>query len=631
MTVSAPPRPTTLAEWIAATLPPGIPAMGAAPVGGLRFLFYGRASTHEHQDPRTSRAWQLDVSCRLTGEHGRIVGEYFEVGCSRQVPWHLRPRAAAMLRYIAANADRVDAVVVSEYERAFLDGAQVRDLRTVLERYGVQLWLPEAEGPVDFDNPAHEALLSLLAARSQTEVLRSRHRVVTAMRMQTVEQGRYLGGRPPYGYRLVDAGPHPNRALARRGVRQQRLVPNPSTTPVVKLIFSLRLAGHSAAGIARHLNEQAVPSPSGADTERDRVRMDPGWSLRTVAEILGNPRYTGRQVWNRTSADRATRSPSGRRTSVRNEQHEWAISARIAHVPLVSEQDFVAAQTVQAARHSTGQAADADGDECVYLLAGRLQCGLCGRKMDSHRSHGRAAYRCRHGYTSARTRPESAPGNLYLREDHLLARIAAHLTTMGIADNPDAEQTARLVDELGLVFRCDATGVELLDRGAITSVRTPRRRLARQPGDDTLGNGDDQLLLALTYATAEETDQPNTPAGQDDAPAGETRPARQPLRPPPRPQRLAAPQRRHRQSRLHAAFAARRSRDTSRAGRDDHPQSGLHHNHSQQHNHSQRVLARRSGRRPLLLPSRQQTPHGQRSTGRPGVASGNTKPREPSR
>ncbi|XVS68282.1 recombinase family protein [Actinosynnema sp. CA-299493] len=245
--------------------------------------------------------------------------------------------------------------------------------------------------------------------------------------------------------------------------------------------------GHSAAGIARHLNEQAVPSPAGADTERDRARVDAEWSLRTVVEILGNPRYTGRQVWNRTSADRATRSPSGRRTSVRNEQHAWAISARIAHVPLVSEQDFVAAQTVQAARHSTGQAVDADGGECVYLLAGRLQCGLCGRKMDSRRSHGRAAYRCRHGRTSAHTRPESAPGNLYLREDHVLARIAAHLTTTGIADNPDAEQTARLVDELWLVFRCDATRVALLERGAITSARTPRKRLPGSPATTRSG------------------------------------------------------------------------------------------------------------------------------------------------
>jgi hypothetical protein len=27
-------------------------------------------------------------------------------------------------------------------------------------------------------------------------------------------QARYLGGRPPYGYRLADAGPHPNKAHA---------------------------------------------------------------------------------------------------------------------------------------------------------------------------------------------------------------------------------------------------------------------------------------------------------------------------------------------------------------------------------------------------------------------------------
>ncbi|MFI9009921.1 recombinase family protein [Actinosynnema sp. NPDC053489] len=627
MTISTPPAPTTLAEWIAASLPPGIPAMDATPVGSPRFLFYGRASTREHQDPRTSRAWQLDVARRLTGGHGAIVGEYFEVGCSRQVPWHLRPRAAAMLRYIAANADLVDAVVVGEYERAFLDGAQVWELRAVLERYGVQLWLPEAEGLVDFGNPAHEALLSLLAKRSLTEVLRSRHRVVTAMRMQTVEQGRYLGGRPPYGYRLVDAGPHPNRALARRGVRQQRLVPHPATAPTVKLIFALRLAGHSAAGIVRHFNEQSVPGPSSADAERDRGRVDAGWSLRTVVEILGNPRYTGRQVWNRTSADRATRLPSGRRTSVRNDQHVWAISTRIAHTPLVSGQDFVTAQTIQATRNSTRRA-DADGGECVYLLAGRLQCGLCGRKMDSHRSHGRAAYRCRHGHTSARSRPEGAPGNLYLREDHLLGRIAAHLTAVGIADNLRPEHTARLVDELGLVFRCDAAGVALVDRGTTGRARTSRRRLAPQPLHGGTGIGDrgeagEQLLLTLSRATASEAGQPDAPPDQVDAPADRTRPTRQPLR---RPLTPAAPQRRHRQTGFHVTLRTTRSRDVFRAGGAGYPPPGEHGGDC-----GRQVVGRRAGRRPLLLPSHRQTPYEQRPSGRLEAGSGNTKPHEPPR
>jgi len=122
--------------------------------------------------------------------------------------------------------------------------------------------------------------------------------VLAAMRAQAREQGRYLGGRPPYVYRLVAAGPHPNRAHARWGRRLRRLEPDLVTGPNVQWMFAQRLAGRSIAGIARELTERGVPCPSEVDWRRNRHRDGGPW-MRTFAVILSNLRYTGRQVWDR--------------------------------------------------------------------------------------------------------------------------------------------------------------------------------------------------------------------------------------------------------------------------------------------------------------------------------------------
>jgi site-specific DNA recombinase len=250
----------------------------------------------EFQDPVTSLAWQREMAEGVVAGRGVIVAEFFDVGCSRRVPWERRREAAALLEQ-ARSADRgFDAVVVGEFERAFTD-RQFEQVALVLRRCGVRVWLPEAGGPVDLDDPAHQVLMKVLAAQSQREVVRARHRTLAAMTAQTVEQGRFLGGRPPYGYRLVDAGPHPNQAHAQWGRRLHRLDPDSVTAPHVRWMFAQRLAGRSVAGIARELNERGVPCPSAADPGRNRHRSGAGWNLRSVAVILANPRYTGRQVW----------------------------------------------------------------------------------------------------------------------------------------------------------------------------------------------------------------------------------------------------------------------------------------------------------------------------------------------
>jgi site-specific DNA recombinase len=160
-------------------------------------------------------------------------------------------------------------------------------------------------------------------------------------------------------------------------------------------MFEQRLAGRGVASIARELTELGVPCPSAVDPERNRHRDGDTWTLRTVAVILANPRYTGRQVWNRQGS--GSQHPMGSEEGPLP-AGELAISATAAHPPLVSETDFVAAQHVHASRPTR------DGGRRSYLLSGLLQRGVCGRRMDSHWVHGRAAYRCRHEHNSSRPR-----------------------------------------------------------------------------------------------------------------------------------------------------------------------------------------------------------------------------------
>jgi site-specific DNA recombinase len=284
--------------------------------------------------------------------------------------------------------------------------------------------MPEVGGRVDWHAEDHEQTMLALGLSSKREVTRTRIRVRTAMAAQTLEQGRYLGGRPPYGYRLGDAGPHPNKAHAAWGRRAHRLEPDPETAYVVQWMFAQRLAGHSAARITRALNDAGVPCPSASDPGRNPHRTGAAWTLRTVAAILANPRYTGRQVWNRQRTDFDLTDPAdtslGHRQVQRwNLPEGWVISTHPAHATLVSEADFVKTQDTTTPRGPAGPAARR------YLLAGLLTCRRCGRRLESAWSNGKSAYRCRHGHTSA-ARPEPGrPANTYVREDQILPHLAA--------------------------------------------------------------------------------------------------------------------------------------------------------------------------------------------------------------
>ena len=300
------------------------------------------------------------------------------------------------------------------------------------------------------------------------------------MAAQTREEGRYLGGRPPYGYRLADAGPHPNKAHAAWGRRAHRLEPDPVAAPVVRWMFAQRLAGHSAARITRALNDAGIPCPSAADPRRNPHRTGARWTLRTVSAILTNPRYTGRQVWNRQRTDFDLVDPAntglGHRQVQRwNLPEGWVISKQPAHPALISEAGFIAAQDTATPRGPAGPAARR------YLLAGLLACGRCGRKLESAWSNGKPAYRCRHGYTSA-TRPDLArPKNTYVREDQILPHLAA-IAILMCRPSQTGSSTRRSLARV----TTPARAADLID-----SLRTADVTLTYDPGQQTLRCNED--------------------------------------------------------------------------------------------------------------------------------------------
>jgi hypothetical protein len=99
---------------------------------------------------------------------------------------------------------------------------------------------------------------------------------------------------------------------------------------------------------------------------------------RTVAAIMANPRYTGRQVWNRQPSGQVLVDPAN--TGLGHKQVQrwnlpegWVISRHPAPAALVSEADFVRAQDAAAPHGPSGPAVR------------RTVCtaGLCRREHDS--------------------------------------------------------------------------------------------------------------------------------------------------------------------------------------------------------------------------------------------------------
>ncbi|WP_185996158.1 recombinase family protein [Nocardioides campestrisoli] len=361
-----------------------------------RFAFYGRVSTEDNQDPETSRQWQLKEARDLLALHcpgAEIVAEYFDIGFSRSFVWGQRPRAQRLLDDMDDRDRGWEAVVVGEGKRCFY-GAQFSDVAPMLVECAIPLYIKDLGGRYDPANTMHDTLMALAGGMSAGERETTRVRVSASMEVQTVNEGRYQGGRPPYGYTAEAFRLHPHPGKAADGIMQKRLVIDPVAAPVVRRVFEETLDGRSLRQIMTGLNGDGIPCPSKHDAKRNSHRSQDGWQVSTIAAILSNARYTGFEQWGKfKKAERLVdpkNPPLGKKQYLKRNDRPAARSLRPAHAPIVSVEEFTHVQALRAAKSAGGmkgqakQTRDRRGP-IQYALRGMIHCGDCGRRMQPSR------------------------------------------------------------------------------------------------------------------------------------------------------------------------------------------------------------------------------------------------------
>lgn len=309
------------------------------------------------REDQTSTARQ-EADCRAwAAAHGyEVVAVHEDVGLSGYADV-VRPGFVAALE--ALTAGTVEALVVWKLDRLSRRGVgQVGLILDQLERTGGRI-VSVMDG-VDTAHAQGRIIVALLAELARAESANTSTRVRSAKRLQ-LAQGRWLGGRIPWGYR-IEAG---------------RLWQTPDAA-WLRQMAERATRGESVRSIAAWLTAEGVPAPRGGR-----------WGTSSVAQMLRNPVLAGLQPRGRNGRDGVHTDDSGQSVVVTDE-------------PILSHGERRALMMALDGRTGSAGGRRAGRRPARSLLGGLLRCGLCTGPMTSAGAY----YRCQ----AATQRRGACPG-----------------------------------------------------------------------------------------------------------------------------------------------------------------------------------------------------------------------------
>lgn len=255
---------------------------------------------------------------------------------------------------------------------------------------GVEPWDYEKQQPLTLKTQTDKLMRYIEGWQAETESVNTAYRVTEHMR-DYAEEGHWMGGQVPYGYRYKE--PVIVEGNRRRKVRMGIEI-EPKEAKMVKQIFQLYVNGYGSTKICRVLNNPPY---------NYRKRNGKPFEHTAILNIIKNPIYIGIITWGKTSYKN--------KYFQRIPEEEWVKSDMIEELRIIDEELFENAQSLYKKRSKQAKKGKTHSRRMMAsnrLLAGIAYCGYCGEPfLSKSYSNPKRNYK-REGYT-CRSRKRRAP------------------------------------------------------------------------------------------------------------------------------------------------------------------------------------------------------------------------------
>lgn len=262
-----------------------------------------------------------------------------------------RPEFMQMLEDIKSEKDQVSYVLVFKLSRFGRNAADVLSSLQLMQDYGVNLVC--VEDGIDSSKDAGKLMISVLSAVAEIE--RENIQIQTMEgRKQKAREGKWNGGLPPYGYKLVNG----------------LLMIEEEEAEIIRIIFDKYLnTSMGSIAITEYLNSHGYKKKLRQNNTLDY------FTENFISKVLDNAVYCGRITYGKRTMEKVI----GTRNEYRQVRKDDYIDVKGIHEGIITEEEWAQVQIKR--KSMAAYQPKTHSLEHEHILSGLLKCPKCGGPM----------------------------------------------------------------------------------------------------------------------------------------------------------------------------------------------------------------------------------------------------------